>query len=322
MKSFLVFVLSIFLFGCRSDSSKSLGYFTEEENQSFEKNKELFNEVIGRFHCYSEWDQKRVFIAALSAVQKDTTTYRTTEIVWKDIRWLCSQPRDRVFDSLLRNKYGAGFINVDHREFVKIFNLDKIDTLLTNVKCNLDYSDFHLMMYEIERIKGFKKPFHDSASKDCQRIFINDFKNKVVTGSYKQEYLSMGLDYKECLEYKCAKLGFENIKVLDPIRIGWHELLIRYCVRENKGIYLVNFDSLNAMSKRLNYVVDTTGIFPIVLEFDSLGTLKSVNSKKQNANKEIFDVYQGLSGMQTIRLLDERRIGFIWIIPPSKVKRQ
>lgn len=253
---------------------------------------------------------------AFKAVKLDTTKFRKTHFHHKKVHMHYFNNHSLV-DSLLKSKYGVEILSVDLDDCIRLFEVQAIDTFFRGEERFMNWSCFEEIMYAIEDKFNYRNENYENAYNDERRIAFKIFKEELKSDKEKNKHSDKAASqsiYNECKNY-----NLEHITSIDPLRNHCDQRILQFCTLKNKRCWLVDHEELETIiNEKVYNHIDTNKILPIVLNFDSLGMLSSVISNNPKVNIKLFDAFNNLSEKQRVKFLDEKYIGFTFVIGQFK----
>jgi hypothetical protein len=306
MKKLPLIFFAFVLWTCAT-KPKQKELFTPEELKLINENKDIFNTkelALGE----NDTDNYILLLYALKAVKLDTTVYRNTIFRPKGCCYDYTINIE-LYDSLCQKYYGTKIIRVSTPEYFEKMGAKPIDSLFMPNKKRKKFREGYPQFIFDNMISLIYKKYHyrgiDRSKaywEEREISFYRQYNNKTNT------------EIKEAVDFLKGKI--KNI-ALKEIENG-NEWLYYYCQSKLPccAVFLNCNDTLEKMIhandpyKLMSKEDKKKLIGRIIVTYDSMGVLQSVNCKNKKYEKPLFDLYSKLNGLQEIKLLNKKRIGF------------
>lgn len=309
MRLYIIILICFYICSCSDTKPNSKELFSIEELELIDSNKDIIKEVFEYRKAVNLNDQSLLFIYAYRAVKLDTTKFRNSHFHFKG--WYVDYTNNHeVYDSLLDKHYGIKTIKVNEIEYLKLFGAEEVDSIIfpkdSRKGC---FVEFQNLMNAIERKCNYRNDSYAKAYWEEREVSFNRFRNEVKMKSYRKGF--QNLDWKQSAYYDCESKNLDNIKFIDP-RDGCDGYLLNYCSYQfpEKGLVAFTDTIKSVIKEKVLGKIDTAGLLPMKFNFDSLGNLKSVNSKKIALDEKLFKIFECISGVQQIRFLNRKLVGY------------
>lgn len=303
-KLFFIALLVVALVGCNTTKSK----YTQEAQSILANNPEFFK------NCK---DTNLVF-AAFKAVKLDTTIYRktrfrstnySTDYTWEQI----------LIDSFLVADYGYKFVYISTDS---ILNLYGVKEYMSKCIVRKDFPDsyFSLVNYVMPRIKAkYNKINEDSILHEllywkAEEIIFNKEKEllKLKNAGKNKVPPNVSDAYIYCQDRDLEKITKIHLdgSMCDIVILG-------YCkFKFGKENTIPTKEIADAVVQKM----DTAGMFPIKVVYDTLGNLIEATPRKLKPSNQLFNICSQACNHITVKLLNKKPLEVELLVKPTVIR--
>ena len=307
MKHFLIILIYIFVWSCDETKEKSKELFTADELKLIEGNQDYIEQIRKTHPSMKKHDIEFVLVSAFKAAKIDTTKYRNVHFHFKG--WKVDYFHDHdVYDSLLNFHYGIKTMEIEEHEYLVLLGAKGLDSMMYPIGPLNGIHEFKNIVDLILKKNNYRNDSYYKAYWEEREISFNKFKDEVRTRAYRKK--SQDQKWKESANYYCESKNLDVIEFLDYSN-SCDEFILKYCAFQFPDIGFAYTNALKPIfNTKILGKIDTTGLVPLKIDFDSLGNLKSVITKNEVLDKKLLVVFEELSGIQKLRFLNRKSIGF------------
>ncbi|HTA62772.1 MAG TPA: hypothetical protein VK835_09965 [Bacteroidia bacterium] len=305
MKKLTLIFFAFVLWACAT-KPKQKELFTAEELKLINENKDILN-TKGYSFAKNDTDNYILLLYALKAVKLDTTVYKNTVFRLNDIifEYINDVP---LYDSLCEKYYGTKIMRISTREYFEKMGAKSIDSLLIPNKKSKSFSAGYWLIFD--NLVHLIEKKHHYTGMDRSKAH---WKEREIS-FYRHYNNNTNAEVKEAGDFLKGKT---KTFALNDVEDG-NSWLTEYCQSKQPGKtwFLYCNDSLKNMIEAKNPYKLTNEeyknrlLWTPIVTYDSMGVLQSVSCKNKKYEKPLFDLFSKLNGLQEIKLLNKKRIGF------------